>query len=222
MHLLSINVSTLTYLRTIKKNTGKTTKDNNPKKTPTGIYKQPVEGPTFIRTTGIDGDTIIDTDVHGGLDQAVYIYTLDDYLWWEKELDRKLTPGIFGENLTISSLGDIPLTIGDRLHIGNVVLEVTAPRIPCFKLAVRMEDPKFGKKFVNAVRPGVYARVLEEGSVSVGDKVDLIKTTHDYATTNDVFVEWHKKKRLPELLQKALNSPMAAVHKSRFTEWLKP
>lgn len=212
MNLLSINIAKSTYLTTIKKNTEK--------RIPTGIYKQPVAGPVFLSTTGIDGDTIVDTDVHGGLDQAVYIYTLEDYLWWEKELDRKLTPGMFGENLTISNLGDMPLTIGDHLHIGKVVLEISAPRVPCFKLAARMEDPKFGKKFVNAVRPGVYARVLQEGSVSVGDNVVLIKTPHDYANTNDVFVEWHKKKRLPELLQKALNSPMAAVHKSRFTEWL--
>ena len=206
MNLLSINVSMLTHLKMIEKNIL------------TGIYKQPVEGPVFIRAMGLEGDSIADTDAHGGLDQAVYIYTRKDYLWWEKALNRKLAPGVFGENLTISDLGDIPLNIGDHLHIGDVILEITAPRVPCFKLAVCMDDPTFGKKFVKAVRPGVYARVLQEGNVSVGDNVVLIKATNDYVTTNDVFVEWHKKERSQTLLQKALSSPMAAVHKSRFTE----
>lgn len=217
MNLLSINVSTLSYLEVTTKNG----EENSVKKMPTGIYKQPIEGPMLIRTTGVEGDTIVDTSVHGGVDQAVYIYTLEDYLWWERELNRKLTPGMFGENLTISNLGDTPLNIGDHLHIGKVVLEITAPRVPCFKFAARMEDSKFGKKFVRAVRPGAYARVLQEGSVNTGDNVILIKTTCDYPTINDIFIEWHKKEHSQILLQKALNSPMGEFHKLRFSQWLK-
>lgn len=217
MNLLSVNVSSLTYLEVAKKNA----KENSVKKIPTGIYKQPVEGSVLIRAAGIEGDTIVDTDVHGGLDQAIYIYTLEDYLWWEKELDRKLTPGIFGENLTISNLGDMPLNIGDHLHIGKAVLEITAPRVPCSKLAIRMGDPKFAKQFVSAVRPGAYARVLQEGNVNAGDNVTLIKTTSDYPTINDIFIEWHKKEHSQMLIQKALSSPMGEFHKIRFSQWLK-
>ena len=208
MKIVSINVSEKELLK------------NAEKIVSTGIYKKPVHGPVFIDKYGIENDTIVDVSVHGGLDQAIYIYTQDDYVWWEKELNKKLEPGIFGENLTISSLGQAPITIGDHLHIGEVILEITAPRVPCFKLAARMDDSSFAKKFVKAVRPGVYARVLQEGTVNLNDTVMRVNTKNDYATTNDVFVEWHKKDRSMAVLRKALASPMASVHSERFREWL--
>ncbi len=113
----------------------------------TGIFKNPVAGRTELTRTGLAGDSIVDTKNHGGVDQAVYIYTAPDYRWWSKELGKDLSPGTFGENLTVSGLESALLHVGDRLLIGSVILEVTAPRIPCGTLAARMGDPQFVKRF---------------------------------------------------------------------------
>jgi MOSC domain-containing protein YiiM len=138
-----------------------------------GIYKRPVDTPIRITHLGLAGDVIYDTENHGGEDQAVYIYTVPDYAWWSDELGREFSPGTFGENLTVTGLESADAFIGDRLHVGDVILEVTAPRIPCATLAARMEDPKFVKRFRHAERPGLYCRVIREGVVRAGDMVVL-------------------------------------------------
>ena len=122
----------------------------------TGIYKLPVEA-AQITAEGLADDAICDRENHGGVDQAVYVYGTPDYAWWSAELGRALAPGTFGENLTITDLASARLNVGDRLRIGAVVLEVTAPRIPCVTLATRMGDPAFVKRFRHAERPGLYA-----------------------------------------------------------------
>ncbi len=188
-------------------------------KSKTGIFKDTLLKKALITGRGVEGDTIADLSVHGGADQAVYLYSAEDYAWWSAQLGQDIAPGTFGENLTISGVGDYRLVIGDRLRINTVLLEISAPRTPCFKLAARMNDPQFGKTFVKAQRPGAYARVIEEGEVRIGDAVELIQTTEDYATTLEVFVEWHLKKRSIETLQKALRSPIAAYHKAKILEW---
>lgn len=178
----------------------------------TGIFKRPRRGPVYIGRLGADGDTIVDTRVHGGEDQAVYLYSMADYLWWSESLGRELEPGCFGDNLTLSSFPDQPLRIGDRLNInGTVQLEITAPRIPCVKLATRMGDPAFAKQFVAAVRPGAYARVLTQGEITSGDCVRWEPTSVDYALINDVFIEWHKKDWSAEIFEKALQSPISNI-----------
>ncbi len=113
----------------------------------TGIYKMPALGKVHITTLGITEDFIGSLKHHGGPDQAVYVYGAADYAWWSKELGKELTPGTFGDNLTISKLESAQFNIGDRLRMGSVILEVTAPRIPCSTLATRMGDPQFVKKF---------------------------------------------------------------------------
>jgi len=146
---------------------GRTAKDSYP----TGIYKRPVDGPVRITRDGLPGDYIGNLTYHGGPDQAVYLYALSDYRWWESTLGRPLEPGIFGENLTLDELDTATLAIGDRFRINDVLLEVTSPRIPCSTLARRMDDPAFLKKFRAAERPGAYCRVLEEGEIRPGDPV---------------------------------------------------
>lgn len=138
----------------------------------TGIYKQPAER-AQITPAGLAGDTICDAENHGGPDQAVYVYGEPDYGWWSGELGRTLAPGTFGENLTIAGLESARLNIGDRLQIGEVTLEVTAPRIPCVTLATRMGDPAFVKRFRHAERPGLYCRVIRPGEVWPGQPVEL-------------------------------------------------
>ena len=158
----------------------------------TGIYKEPVAGPVQVTATGLPGDAIISKRHHGGPDQAVYVYGSTDYAWWSAELGRELAPGTFGENLTISDLKTAGLAIGDRLHIGDVVLEVTAPRIPCETFAARMGDPIFVARFRVAERPGAYCRVIREGTIQAGDVVTLEPYAGDVVRIAEVFSDYYE------------------------------
>lgn len=148
-----------------------------------GIYKEPVPGPVRVGEFGLAGDHIADTRNHGGLTQAAYVYTRPDYAAWEAALGRPLVPGTFGENLLFSDLESAPVQIGQQFRIGEVVLEVTDPRIPCVTLAARMEDPGFVQKFRQMERPGFYCRVLVEGEVEAGQEVVLLPPPAEYAPT---------------------------------------
>lgn len=180
----------------------------------TGIIKRPVSRKVGVTELGIEGDAIVDTSVHGGLDQALYLYSQEDYDWWSGRLGKTLSPGIFGENLTLSTFGDAPLMIGDRLQIGDVIIEISAPRTPCFKLATRMGDPAFIKDFVQAARTGAYARVIKTGELSAGDNVILIKTIENFPSVTDVFKTCHSKTPDMEIVQKALASPLGRYHRN--------
>lgn len=186
----------------------------------TGIFKMPGSDSVAITKTGLIGDHIIDTSVHGGEDQAVYLYSLEDNEWWSQQLGRTIEPGTFGENLTLSSFSTEALKIGDRLKMNNVELEITAPRTPCYKLANKMGDPAFVKVFAQAVKPGAYARVITEGEISVGDDVTTIKTAEDYALIHDVFTEWHSSNKSTAVLTKALNSPISNHHRKVIQAWV--
>jgi MOSC domain-containing protein YiiM len=159
MHVLSINIGQAQPLD-----------PNNPSRT-SGIFKTPAVGPVHITVTGVTGDVIVNTQNHGGVDQAVYVYGRPDYDAFERELGYALPNGIFGENLTIANLESASFTIGDRLVIGDVILEVTAPRTPCESLNARMKDNQFVKRFFAVDRPGFYCRVITPGAIQSGDVV---------------------------------------------------
>jgi len=173
----------------------------------TGIDKRPVER-AFVGRLGLSGDVIADTVHHGGLDQAVYLYSREDYSWWEAELGASLTPGTFGENLTVSTLGDEP-RVGDRVRVGGALLELSAPRIPCAVFANKMSEPRWVKRFAAAERPGAYARVLEEGEVAPGDPIELLPTTEGYPTLIELFRLFYNKEPDLEAMQRALRAPIA-------------
>ncbi len=175
----------------------------------TGIYKLPVEGPVHIGTLGIANDFISDQKNHGGPDQAIYIYGLPDYEWWSKQLGRNLLPGTFGENLTLSDFESARYNIGDRLQAGSVLLEFTAPRIPCSTLARRMHDPHFVKAYRLAERPGMYCRVIQEGMVQAGDEVLLISHEGPIVSSLEVFREHQSREKHPDVLRRILESPIA-------------
>ena len=138
----------------------------------TGIVKEPVSGPVAVGRTNLAGDGQADLRVHGGIDKAVYAYPHEHYAAWRAELERDdLHPGHFGENLTIEGLLEDDVWIGDALRVGSALVEVSQPRVPCFKLALRMGDPAFAKPFLRSGRTGYYVRVLEEGAVAAGDPV---------------------------------------------------
>ncbi len=149
----------------------------------TAIFKAAVPGPVQISARGLDGDAVGDTRVHGGPDQAAYLYFGADYAHWEVLLGRSLPPGVFGDNLTVAgheeqaaTVSSRELWVGDRIAVGPVILEVTAPRIPCGTFARRMDLPaSFVDRFRGELRPGVYTRVIESGSLSVGDPVEVIE-----------------------------------------------
>lgn len=174
----------------------------------TGICKTPVDGPVMLATLGIPGDAIVASEHHGGVDQAIYAYSADDYDWWARETGREVFPGLFGENLTIRDLPS-DMNIGDRLLIGEVVLEATAPRIPCDTFAARMQDREFGMAFRQAERPGIYFRVLNEGHVQAGDPVTLVESVGHDVSILDLFRYKYRLSHDPEDLRRMLEAPLA-------------
>ena len=135
------------------------------------IEKAPVDGPVALTATNLEGDEQADLAVHGGTDKAIYLYSSQDYEWWRSELGREIPDGIFGENLTVGGdwLGSV--RIGDRFAIGDALIAATEPREPCVKLGVRLNDQSFLKRFREAGRTGVYARVVKEGAIAAGDAI---------------------------------------------------
>jgi MOSC domain-containing protein YiiM len=142
---------------------------------PTGLWKRPTEGAVAVGTLGLAGDLHADKRVHGGHAKAVYAYAAEDVEWWEGELGRELGPGFFGENLTLREVDVSGARIGERWEIGSTLLEVTEPRHPCWKLATKVGEPRFVKRFAQAARPGAYLRVVREGEVRAGDAVVVIE-----------------------------------------------
>ncbi|MFL5869235.1 MAG: MOSC domain-containing protein [Thermoleophilaceae bacterium] len=140
----------------------------------TGIWKLPAAGRVHAGREGLAGDVQADRRVHGGPDMAVYSYAREDEDWWETQLGRELANGTFGENLTLRGVDVTAARVGERWRIGEALLEVSAPRIPCWKLGVKMDDPRFVKTFARALRPGAYLRVIEEGELAAGDDLELV------------------------------------------------
>ncbi len=185
----------------------------------TGIFKRPVSEPVKVERNGLDGDRIGSVKYHGGPDQAVYLYSVRDYRWWEGELGRELTPGTFGENLTVNGFGPHPPRVGDRWQLGELVLEISGPRIPCITLAQRMDDPRFVKRFAQANRGGCYARVLSPGWVQAGMKVEVRPASADYPEVDRVFALCHSRDKDPKLLRQAIESPLAQRCKEDLEKW---
>lgn len=185
------------------------TQQNGNKLETTGIYKLPTPEPVHISSLGIKEDFIASKKHHGGLDQAIYVYGTTDYDWWSTELGRDLYPGTFGENLDITELESAQFNIGDRLLIGSAILEITAPRIPCGTFAARMEDPQFVKRFRHAERPGFYCRVLQEGTVEMGNDVKIERYEKETVSVIQIFRDYYDKDKSEETIRKQLNAPIA-------------
>lgn len=173
----------------------------------TAIWKEPVEGRVAVRGVNLDGDDQADRTVHGGPDKAVYTYGAQDTERWEAELGRDLGPGAFGENLTIGGYDVSGAVLGERWAVGSTLLEVTQPRVPCFKLGVRMGDPGFLKRFAEASRPGAYLKIVQEGDVGAGDAVEVVhRPDHDVTMRlfSDALLKDH------DLLARVLDAPELA------------
>ena len=175
----------------------------------TGIFKFPTAAPIKLTKLGLEGDVIISKKHHGGPDQAVYVYGGADYTWWSEQLGKEIPPGTFGDNLTISDLESTQFEIGDYIHIGEVTLQVTAPRIPCATFAARMENPQWVKRFRYAERPGLYCRVIREGFVQAGDPVSIEKFTGETISVLEMYRDYYDRNKSEETLRRHLNAPIA-------------
>jgi MOSC domain-containing protein YiiM len=163
------------------------------KKYKTGINKLAIQGPVMVDAEGLVGDAILNRKHHGGVDQAVYIEGSIDLDWWQAELGRDLPYGTFGENLVIEGLESAKLAAGDRLAIGEVLLEVTSARMPCATFAAKMDDPTIVKRYTRAARPGAYARVLQGGMVEAGQSVEFKPWSGDRVTMREMMATFGRK-----------------------------
>lgn len=167
----------------------------------TAIWKSPVPGRHLVAGVNIAGDDQADRTVHGGDDKAVYAYAVEDYRWWESRLDRALAPGTFGENLTVRGVNLNAATIGERWRVGTALLQVTQPRVPCFKLGIRMGDRHFPRQFAEAGRPGTYLSIVELGELAAGDIIEIVHRPDHGVTVGTVERAFHADRTLaPQLV----------------------
>lgn len=174
----------------------------------TGAWKDPVTGPRMVRRLNVDGDGQGDLGGHGGENRAVLVYQLDSYRHWARELGRNdLSPGVFGENLTVEGLPDDEVCIGDRYRIGGAVLEVTQPRVTCYRAGMRIGEPRMASLLVSHRRPGFYCRVLTEGEVEAGDEIVKVGDGPEGVTVAEIDALLYLPGHPRSALERALRIP---------------
>ena len=178
----------------------------------TGVFKDSVSGPRRVRKLNVDGDGQGDLAGHGGEQRAVFVYQIDSYRYWERELNRAdFAYGQFGENFTVEGLNDEEVCIGDRYRIGSAVFEVTQPRVTCYRVGIRMDDPRIPALLVSHRRPGFYFRVLEEGDVRAGDEIVKLASGPEGMTVVEVdallYLPGHPRQQLLRALRIPALSP---------------
>lgn len=181
----------------------------------TGIYKTPVNRPVLIDQLGLVGDAVCNKKQHGGPDQAILIegsLTLD---WWAAKLGHDLPFGTFGENLVIEGLDNRDVAVGDRFHIGEIVLEATSPRSPCNTLSARMSDRGFSRTFLEAGRPGIYCRVITPGALCAGDIVKREFYAGERVQISELLASMGRKVPDPERVR-FLFAPLGSRWRQRF------
>jgi len=172
----------------------------------TAIFKEPVAGAVAIRELNLAGDQQADLAVHGGSKKAVYAYPAEHYEYWRKQLSNvSLSWGAFGENLTTEGLWEDTICIGDLLGVGSALLQITQPRMPCYKLELRFNRDDMIKRFLVSGRSGFYFSVIERGHVAAGSKVEFLDRDRDGVTVSDIVRLYLGQTRDPELLQRATN-----------------
>jgi MOSC domain-containing protein YiiM len=172
----------------------------------TAIFKEPVAGTVAIRELNLAGDQQADLTVHGGPEKAVYAYPAEHYKYWRKQLsDDSLSWGAFGENLTTEGLWEEKRCIGDLLRVGSAVLQITQPRMPCYKLQLRFNRDDMIKRFLLSGRSGLYFDVIERGDVAAGSKVEILDRDPNGVTVSDIVRLYLGQTRDPRLLQRATN-----------------
>lgn len=173
----------------------------------TAIFKAPVEA-AAVGKLGLEGDQQADLAVHGGPDKAVYVYSAEHYPWWNEQLPGVALPfGAFGENLTVAGLNDNEVHLGDEYRAGTARLLAIQPRLPCFKLGLRFDDPGMVKRFALSLRLGVYFRVLEPGRVRRFDGFEKISEHRIRFPVLDLARLYFEPALTPEKARPALEHP---------------
>src|SRR6201991_4707397 len=153
----------------------------------TGIWKDPVHGRCRVTRLNLDGDGQGDLAGHGGEQRAVFVYQIESYAYWQDQLKRTdFVHGQFGENFTIEGLPDDEVCIGDRYQIGSALFEVTQPRVTCYRVGIRMNEPQIPALLVARHRPGFYFRVLREGTVQADDEIVKVARGPESMTVADI------------------------------------
>src|SRR4051794_6999668 len=174
----------------------------------TAIWKEPVTGPRMVRRINVDGDDQGDRLAHGGEHRAVFVYQMESYRYWERELGRDdFSFGQFGENFTVEGLADAEVCIGDRFRIGEAEFEVTQPRVTCYRVGIRMDNPQMPTLLVARHRPGFYLRVLQEGLVEAGQDIVKIADGAEHLTVAETDALLYLPGRSREALRRALAIP---------------
>jgi ferredoxin-NADP reductase/MOSC domain-containing protein YiiM len=172
----------------------------------TAVWKRPVDGPRQVRRLNIDGDGQGDLAGHGGEHRAVFVYQIESYRYWQDQLGRDdFEYGQFGENLTITGLADDQVCIGDRYQIGEALFEVTQPRVTCYRVGIRMNEPRMPSLLVSRHRPGFYFRVLREGAVRAGDEIAQVAVGPEAMTVAEadglLYLPGHSRERVLSALR---------------------
>jgi MOSC domain-containing protein YiiM len=171
MRLLSVNVSQPKEVR------------QNGKIITTGIFKESVPGRVMLRALNLDGDGQADLNAHGGVHKAAYAYSIENYEYWKRELGRDdFRYGQFGENFTVEGMLEDVVHLGDVFRVGGAMVQISEPRAPCAKLALKMGLPQFPKRFLASERVGFYLRVLREGEVGAGDVIEQVEAEPERMT----------------------------------------
>jgi len=188
----------------------------------TAVWKKPVAGPRMVRRLNIDGDGQGDLAGHGGEQRAVFVYQIESYRYWQEQLGRDdFEYGQFGENFTVQGLADDQVCIGDRYRIGDAVFEVTQPRVTCFRVGIRMDDPRMPALLVSHHRPGFYFRVLTEGAVEAGQEIVKLASGPEAMTVTDTDALLYLPGHPRQQLRRALRIPaLSGGWKASFQEML--
>lgn len=179
----------------------------NGKEEQTGIYKYPTSKEIQLLKEDVANDTVIDRKHHGGIHKACYLYSADQYSYWKKLYPNlKWDWGMFGENLTIQGFNESEIRIGDTYKIGNALVQITQPREPCYKLGIRFNDQKIIKQFINHNNPGTYVKILETGTVKIGDEVKLVSQANNSLTINQYYEFLFAKIKDPSIVKLVLEN----------------
>ena len=184
----------------------------------TAIWKDPVQGKRMVRRLNIEGDAQADLEAHGGEHRAVFVYQMDSYRYWEDKLHRTdFTFGQFGENFTVEGLPDAEVCIGDQYRIGGALFEVTQPRVTCYRIAIRMDEPQMAALLVEHGRPGFYFRVLQEGEVEAGDEIVKVRSGPESMSIVEIDRLLYRPGHPRQKLEQALRIPaLSAGWRSSF------
>jgi len=188
----------------------------------TGIYKKPSPEGILLSSDGVRGDTIGNPKVHGDAQKAAYLFSQDEYGYWQHQYpDLDWGHGMFGENLTVERLDETSLMMGSTYKIGEARVQITTPREPCFKLGIRFGDQEIVQKFISRGYPGSYVSVIKPGWIRPGDPMELLESPENSLSIAEFYRMWYATSKDPEVLEKALSIPwLSDEKKKQLLRWM--